>query len=544
MKIKPYLFFLLFTTTLFAQKVTTTIDSTKKKIGSEFQLTLKTEVDTITKVVFPKAKNFGALEVIESYKIDTIKKNDKYELIKRYGLTQFDSGKYTIPRLQILIKGKPVFSDSIKVEVSNIKIDTLKQKMYDIKEIIPVETPSNWWKYLIFFGILLGIGYLIYWYIKKRQSQEKPEEIVFKTPIEKATTLLQQLEKKELWQKGEVKTYYSELTDIARNYIEEEIQIPAMESTTSELVLELKKVAAQKKLKLSKETLENLETVLKQADLVKFAKVKPLDFEIEEDKKRISNTIVTIHKSIPVITEEVDDELLQWNEQQKEIARLQKLKKQKQKRIFVALGVVVSVLVTTFVFMVVTKGFDYVKDTFLGHPTKELMEGEWVYSEYGNPSIKIETPKVLKRMDASKMLPPKAMALFKEMQMFGYGSFFDHFYVMISTVKLKQQTEVNLDKAVEGSIKGMELQGAQNIILKTEDFDTQKGISGKKAYGTMTILDKANSKSVKMYYECLFFSQEGGLQQILIMHEEEDTFGKQITERVLNSVELQKSEEQ
>ncbi len=118
--------------------------------------------------------------------------------------------------------------------------------------------------------------------------------------------------------------------DIARNYIEEEINIPAMESTTSELIEGLRNAAKQKKLKLSAETVENLEKVLKQADLVKFAKVKPLDFEIEEDKKRISSSIITIHKSIPEIVEE-KDELDLWNEQQKELARIAKLKKEKRK---------------------------------------------------------------------------------------------------------------------------------------------------------------------------------------------------------------------
>ena len=101
--------------------------------------------------------------------------------------------------------------------------------------------------------------------------------------------MLQQLERKELWQKGEIKNYYSELTDIARNYIEEEIQIPAMESTTSELIIGLRNAAKQKKLNLSNETVENLEKVLKQADLVKFAKSIPLEYEIEEDKKLIED---------------------------------------------------------------------------------------------------------------------------------------------------------------------------------------------------------------------------------------------------------------
>lgn len=539
MKFKLYIFFLLLSTSLFAQKVTTSVNTTKNKIGAEFKLTLKADVDTLSKVKFPEAKNFGALEVIQSYKIDTVKNGARYQLIKNYGLTQFDSGKYVIPRIPVLINGKPSFSDSIKVEVNNVQVDTLKQKMYDIKDIAQVESPLGpWWIYVLIILAIVVAGYFIYKYIKKRQSEPKVEEIVYKSPIEKATTLLQQLEGKELWQKGEIKHYYSELTDIARNYIEEEIHIPAMESTTFQLIEGLRKAAKQKKLKLSNETVENLEKVLMQADLVKFAKVKPLDFEIEEDKKRISNSIVTIHKSIPEVVEE-NDELTQWNEQQKELARLQKLKKQKRVRIISTVGIALGMLMLFVLGLIYFKGYDYVKDNFLGHPTKDLVEGKWVYSEYGNPGVRIETPKVLKRIDVSKTLPKDAAALIKEMQTFMYGSLLDDFYIVVNTTKFKQDMKLDLDKVAETSLNLFEQQGATNIIVKTEDFDTQKGISGKKAYGTMTIIDKVRNKSTKMYYELLVFGQNGGVQQITVMHQEDDKYGQQISERILNSVELQ-----
>jgi hypothetical protein len=540
MKNKLALFLCLLSISVFAQpkKVTTSIDTTKNKIGAEFKLTLKTDVDTLSKVKFPESKFFGALEVIQSYKIDTVRKGARYELIKKYGLTQFDSGKYTIPRIPVMINGKVSFSDSLKVEVNEVKVDTLKQKMYDIKDIAQVESPmGTWWIYVLIALVIAVAGFFIYKFIKKIQTKEKVEVIVYKTPIEKATTLLQQLESKELWQKGEIKHYYSELTDIARNYIEEEIHIPAMESTTSELIEGLRRAAKQKKLKLSNETVENLEKVLKQADLVKFAKVKPLDFEIEEDKKRISNSIVTIHKSIPEIVEE-DDELALWNEQQKELARLQKLKKQKRVRIITTIGIILGMIAIALGSLIYFKGFDYVKDNLIGHPTKDLVEGEWVYSEYGNPGVKVETPKVLKRIDAEKVLPKETMALLKEMQIFIYGSMIDNFYLGVSTTTFKQETQIDLEQAAEGSLKVFEAQGARNIIVKTEDFDTQKGISGKKAYGTLVMIDKNNGKSTKLYYEILVFAQSNGLQQITIMHEEGDKYGKQIAERVLNSVEL------
>ena len=161
---KKLLLLLLFSTSLFAQqkKVETSIDTTKNKIGAEFKLTLKTSVDTLSKVVFPKLKNIGALEVIQSYPIDTVKKDDRYELIKQYGLTQFDSGKYTIPSIKILINDKAFLTDSIKVEVANVQVDTLRQKMYDIKEIVKAEDSSDWWKYLLGVLLLLGVGAFIY----------------------------------------------------------------------------------------------------------------------------------------------------------------------------------------------------------------------------------------------------------------------------------------------------------------------------------------------------------------------------------------------
>jgi hypothetical protein len=533
---KIFIFLLLISTSIFAQqKVVTSIDTTKNKIGAEFKLTLKTSVDTLSKVVFPKLKNIGALEVIQSYPIDTIKKDDRYELIKKYGLTQFDSGKYTIPSIKILINNKAFATDSIKVEVANVEVDTLKQKMYDIKEIVKSEDSSDWWKWLLGIVLILGIGAFVYWYLKIRQ-QKKIEEEVYKTPIERATNLLNILEKKELWQHGEIKEYYSELTDIARNYIEEAIDIPAMESTTSELIEGLKTASLKKKMKITQETVESLFKVLKQADLVKFAKSKPLEFEISEDRNRIQKVILTLDEAIPVEVPIEEDTLLNEAQKQKQIQIL--LKKKKKQRIAIAVGSVVFLIFALTTFFIVTKGFDYVKDNVLGHPTKELLEGEWIKSEYGNPGVIIETPKVLKRMDLTKSLPKEGMALIKEMQSFGYGSLLDNFYIMVSTIKYKQEGTLDLSKAIESSLKVLETQGAQNMVVKEEDFQTNKGVTGKKGYGTFSRIDSNTQTSSKIYYEIVLFGQEGGLQQIMIFHEEGDQYATELSGRILNSVEL------
>ena len=551
MKIKLYLLLLL-STAVFAQQkqVLTSIDTTKNKIGAEFKLTLKTDVDTLSKVVFPNAKNFGPLEVIMSYPIDTIRKNDRYELVKKYGLTQFDSGKYTIPSIRILINNKAFLSDSIKVEVANVVVDTLKQKMYDIKDIAPAnEGWGDWWKYLLGILLIAGIGALIYWYLKKRKKETKEEE-VYKTPIEKATSLLTILEQKELWQHGEVKAYYSELTDIVRNYIEEAIEIPAMESTTSELIEGLKIASQKKKMKLSKETIDNLFLVLKQADLVKFAKSKPMDFEITEDRKKIERTIVTLDKSIPKVIESEDEMLLNEMQRQEQLKR--ELEKRRKKRIFITAASVFFLFFVTTTYFIASRGLDYVIDNVFGNSSKELLEGEWIKSEYGNPSVRIETPQVLKRIDLKNTLPKNGMALVKDMQSFAYGSLKNNFYIMVSTLQYKQdpnageqgeQKPIDLPKSLDGVLQTMESQGAQNMIVKQEDFETEEGVKGIKGYGTFSRIDEENKSSAKLYYEVIIFSQEGGLQQVMIVHEEGDKYANEISDRILSSVELQKAQQ-
>jgi hypothetical protein len=539
MKKNIYLLILLLSSAVFAQqkRPETSIDTIKNRIGAEFKLTIKTSVDTLSKVIFPNLKNIGALEVIQSYPIDTVKKDDRYELIKKYGLTQFDSGKYTIPSIKIFINSKLYMTDSLLVEVANVEVDTLKQKMYDIKDITPVKSSlGNWWKYLLILALIIGTGTLVYWFVKKKQKK-KIEEEVYRTPIEKATSLLNSLEKKELWQKGEVKAYYSELTDIARNYIEEAIEIPAMESTTSELMLGLRAASVRKKMKVSQETIENLERVLKQADLVKFAKSKPLDYEISEDRSKIQKAILTLDSSIPIELEIEEDAIL--NEAQKQKQILVQLRKKKKRRILIAAASVLLLLLATTGYFVVTKGFTYVKDTIIGNSSKELLEGEWVKSTYGNPGVSIETPEVLRRTDLTKSLPKNGLALIKEMNSFAYGGVSDNFYLMVSTLKYKQDTTaVDLKKSLEVSLQTLEFQGAQNMIVKQEDFETKEGITGIKGYGTFS---RVNDKLVgreKLYYEVVLFGQQGGLQQIMFFHEDGDSYANEIAERVMSSVEL------
>ncbi len=537
MKIKLYIIFLLFSTFVFAQqkRVTTSVDSTKVKIGAQINLTLKTTVDTLSKVLFPEGNLFGALEVLESYPTDTIRENFNYHLVKKYGLTQWDSGSYILPRLQITINDKAHFSDSLLLEFTPVAVDTLKQHMYDIKDIAQAEGfLGNWWMYVLSLLLLIGLGYLVYVYLKKNQKP-KEEVIVYATPIEKATAHLKKLEQQHLVERGEVKAYYSELTDIARTYIEETIDIPAMESTTAELIDSFKKAIIRKKLSLTGETISNLEKVLKQADLVKFAKSKPLEFEIAEDRTKIEKTIFKIHQSLPDIEEE-EDEFDDSKSVQERLA-----KKKRKQQIVLASFISVFLLFAVFIFFVATKGVDFVKDSIIGNPTKELLNGEWVTSEYGDPPVRIETPKVLVRLDDSEAVL-KGQSPFKEAIRFGYGGLTDDFYINVMTTKLKDSVEIDLQKIVESNMVHWEKMGAQNILVKTETHSSEAGVDGIRAFGTLVFLDGLTKKSTKLYYEMLLFKQNKGMQQIIVSKLEDDELGGEIIDRIIKSVELGKLE--
>jgi hypothetical protein len=539
-----FIFFVSIVTSFAQEKqIETSIDSTKIRIGSQFHLILKTKVDTASAVIFPKEQMFGALEVLEDYPTDTIidKKNRaKYELIKKYGLTQFDSGKYVIPQLKVIINNKPFLTDSLFVEVANIQVDTLKQPLYDIKDVIAGNQASSmkWWMWVLIALVLIGGGIWAFLQWKKnKKSSPKEAELIY-TPIEKATIGLKKLEEKQLIEKGAVKDYYSELTDIARTYLEEAIKIPAMENTTAELVENLKRTAIKRKLAFSDEIISSLEKVLRQADLVKFAKSKPLDFEIVEDRNSVEKTLRTMHGIIPLKTPE--EEEAERNEE----LRLELERKRKKKKMISNISFAAGIIVVVgLAYWIATSGVSTIKNKFFGSPTTAFLTSDWITSEYGNPPVKIETPKVLKRMQSSDFIPDEMKALFKDVNMFGDGAMLGDYYIMVSTMKFQEQaqkeaSQIDLNLVLDGNYAIWEKQGAKNILMQKEQYQTVGGIEGMKAYGTLDFLNPITKSSTKVYYEMLVFKQAKGIQQVIAIIKESDPNKKEIIDRIINSVEL------
>jgi len=303
--VKNYvLFILLFIGfSVVAQKkptVSVEVDTTNIRIGEQINYQITVD-DAETGVIFPKLQldSLGKIEIVESFNIDTLKNR----LIKKYRLTSFDSGSYVIPKQPIYIWNQPYYTDSVLIDVATVAVDTTKQKMYPIKAIQSEPYTFDdfksylWW----ILGFLLLVGLVLYFVLRKKETVEEMEARI--PPYELALTRLKALDEKQLWQKNKIKKYYVELTDIVRSYIERELNIPALESTTDELMETMTDFNTSSSLNIPSDTIKKLQKLLQEADLVKFAKFKPLVNEIELHRNDAGKIIEELHPTI-----EIEDE--------------------------------------------------------------------------------------------------------------------------------------------------------------------------------------------------------------------------------------------
>jgi len=525
---------LVLTSWFLSAQVTSSIDSTKIKIGEQITYKIQVEADTTDLVVFPEGQTFTPLEMIESYEIDTTKKDSKYNFIKKYGLTQFDSGHYTIPRQKVIIGDRTFFTDSLKVEVNNIAVDTTKQGLYDIKPIIEVEkSASNFWRYLLYVILIIAlVSSLIYWFVWRKKPLTEEEEIALLPPYDRAKLALKKLDESQYLQKEEIKEYYSELTFIIRKYLDEKVYDRALESTTDELIQRLKLLKDGNQVELSNEDIRNMETIFKRADLVKFAKSKP-DIDLAKiDRNTIDIEIDHVKEALPEPTEEEKLLDLKYKEEQE--------RKKKRKKIIITAVIVLVLLVGTFTGFSIKYGFNYVKDTIIGHESKELLEGDWVRSDYGFPPISISTPKVLERVE-NKMLDTLQGA---KITMFSYGTLLSSLNIGVATTRLNlpDSTQIDLNIGIENTLRTFENNGVQNIVTKQEQFITPNAAEGIKVSGSADFPRPLSDKFQKGNYVMLFFTAKNILQQVILVWEDDDVYADQMMKRILDSVELKTSE--
>ncbi len=516
-------FLLLFGSFSYAQ-IAVSVDTTHIRIGEQIQYEIET--DNAANVVFPKLQmdSLGKVELVHSLPVDTIKNR----LYKKYILTSFDSGSYRIPSQVVLLNNSRILTDSILLKVGTVAVDTTKQKLFPIKPIFKA-APKTWHNFVKYLWWALGalvLAALVWWFAFRRKKVAERKAAILLSPIEEALNNFKFLDKKRLLEQKKIKEYYVELTDIVRDYLGKDVHIPTLEVTTDELITLLEIHNKSNKIGIDKERIFQLHQFLKQADLVKFAKSKPEYTEIQTDRKSaeaIVNDIQSlVHK--PILDEFGHEVIVETEEEV--------LVKTSRKRKFI--GVIAGVFLALLIAVVGVSyyGFSYVKDAIIGHPTKELLEGDWYHSNYGYPAIGIETPKVLKAINSG--VPPEAMQLMTSNATFTYGSLLSGFYVMLTTVEFNEQVPLDLDKIVNSATQMIESQEGVTDFTFSEEEITINGLSGKKIVGTLKL--NTEEALIKQYV----FINENAVQQIAFIRKKEDSYAAEIEQRMEKSIHLQK----
>lgn len=261
-------------------------DTTDILIGDQIDLNISFTMPLDYRVLWPHYKDTLTrnIEIISMTAVDTLinESENIVELLQRLTVTSFDSGYYYVPPVKFQYQpiDDTVFREAstipLYLKVHTMEVDTT-QAIKAIKP--PLDAPLTFREILPWLSTGLGalVVIVLAIYIYTRWKKNKPlfriRPRVILPPHVVAMNGLETLKEKKLWQAGKVKDYYTELTDILRNYIEERYHVSAVEMTTEEILEGLKNTDAPK------ESVDKLASTLVLADLVKFAKENPLPLD-------------------------------------------------------------------------------------------------------------------------------------------------------------------------------------------------------------------------------------------------------------------------
>lgn len=251
-------------------------------IGDTFTLEIDVERDQVQVTEFPLYENDDKLEVVQSLPVDTLSREGRrLRLRKRYVMQAFSEGRYNLGRPGVLYADKNIVDtlwarDSLYLEVATFQIDSTSQSIYDVKpqwnlpfRFGEVSGYAQWGALALV--LLLAAAYALKRYLESRgkrlgdlfrPSPPQPPHVV-------AIKALEALHHQKLWQNNKHKQYYSALTDILRTYVAARWGFGAMEMTSDEIIEAMRAEELPDKARM------DLTAILRDADLVKFAKATP-----------------------------------------------------------------------------------------------------------------------------------------------------------------------------------------------------------------------------------------------------------------------------
>ena len=295
-----FILFLLITSTLLNAQISVSAKTDKAQylIGDYIRVQLNVTADSTYLLDWPNENGITTYDLITSNPIDTTRINNAYHLSQELVYSIYDSGIYYLPKIKIPYKKLRdtamyyAFSDSVLFTVQTIPVDTTST-IKPIKEVIQVKVINYTWIYIV-AGLLLLVGIILVIYFvffKKKIQITIKEKVPTISYYDKTIQLLKELDVKKLWQKDDLKEYYSELTEIIRAYMEKRFGINALESTSDEILTQLNNVD------VSAQQTENIRYILELADLAKFAKSRPLQ---NENIQAMQNAFAFVESTKPV----------------------------------------------------------------------------------------------------------------------------------------------------------------------------------------------------------------------------------------------------
>ncbi|MFK7970109.1 MAG: hypothetical protein AB8F95_07060 [Bacteroidia bacterium] len=283
------------------------LDSTYSTVATPFTLELEANVQGGEKItLIPTAeKDSSGFFVLKSEVLENSNSGGVLNWKAKVWMIGMDAGLGEIPPIQATVssngQGSTLRSNPLQITLRPAVVDTTaeiqpilepRDAPYTFREFLP---------YLVIILLLAGIGFLIYYLVRKKQQAEAlitlpppPPDPPFVVAFRK----LKDVESKALWEKAAYKQHYSAVTDVLREYVEERLKLPALESTTDETI------AALKKAKFDNTKTTELEALLQDADLVKFAKQPSTPEASKSILKQAQAWLQNVHQQLDPPTNE------------------------------------------------------------------------------------------------------------------------------------------------------------------------------------------------------------------------------------------------
>ena len=264
--------------------VSSQLDSASIQIGEQARLRLSVAQPTNLQVTVPILSDTitKGIEIVDIVKADTISLSDnRIQVNYDYLITSFDSGFYFIPAYTYAAAGDTLQTAPLGLSVTTV---TVNPETDDIKTIKPIMSAPFYWSelftwvgYVLLAFLVVGIIVLVLlkYVLKKKVPfiDQTPQPVI--PPHIVALEKLEEIKVQKIWQCGDIKVFYTQVTDVLRVYLEGRFGINAMELTSDEIMALVKKEPELTQVRAA------LKDLLELADLVKFAKMVPLENENE-----------------------------------------------------------------------------------------------------------------------------------------------------------------------------------------------------------------------------------------------------------------------